>query len=124
MPINKSLYTFLTAQGFTGTPTIYGNTLPQGVSYPCVRFNKVATELDEILTGGKEFGTHHFQIDVFATTYAASSSLMDEIKSAIIDYSGTMGTDSVQEVSLDSEREFYEDKTEVHVISVNVRIVV
>ena len=68
---------------------IYPLTLPQGVTMPAVRYQRISGNSDPHIGGTTGTATARLQFDIFATTYAAAESLRDAIREAIDQYTGT-----------------------------------
>ena len=68
---------------------IYPLTLPQGVTMPAVRYQRVSGNSDPYIGGTTGAATARLQFDIFATTYAGAEAVRDAIKEAIDQYTGT-----------------------------------
>jgi hypothetical protein len=68
---------------------IYPLTLPQGVTMPAVRYQRVSGNSDPHVTGTTGAATARLQFDIFANTYAGAEALRDAIREAIDQYTGT-----------------------------------
>ena len=68
---------------------IYPLTLPQGVTMPAVRYQRISGNSDPHIRGTTGTATARLQFDILATTYAAAESLREAIREAIDQYTGT-----------------------------------
>lgn len=83
--------------------------LPQNVTFPAVRFQRISTRrttsVDGVNVGPTEFT---IQIDCFGHTYAASKGLADEVRSRLHTYRGAWGTSVCLYCILEAENDLDE----------------
>ena len=111
MTINTDFFAWLSAQAGVSALVdnrIFPRQLPQGVTYPCIRF------LRDDDGGFKDFdgqgGTlmTELQLDYVADTLTQAEAIAAEVSAAMKNYSGAMGSRTVQRVSLEAEFDAYE----------------
>lgn len=95
--------------------------LPQGTTGASIVYNRISGAGDYHLQGLSGFAKHRFQIDAWAPTAEAATSLADLIRDRIDGYNGPMGSDSpaidVQGVFMADQREDYDDDAKLHRMS-------
>jgi hypothetical protein len=77
--------------------------LPQGTALPAVSYIKISDVKDHTLTGQLELERPIFQFTAFAFTKAGARAVANQLKTALVDYSGTMGGIVVQKIELQNE---------------------
>lgn len=68
---------------------IYPLTLPQGVTLPAVRYQRISGNSDEYVGGTTGAASARLQFDIFADTYASGEAVREAIRQAIDQYRGT-----------------------------------
>ncbi len=132
MNLEEAIYTYLkTHSGLSslvGT-RIYPLVLPQSINLsdgPAVTFFKVSYVGERVLGGSNPKTVRsRFQFSCWAKTYASAKSVAVQIKSALQDYSGTVGgTGGVKILDANpvDERDIYEQDTGVYHVPVDVTI--
>lgn len=73
---------------------VYANKIPQGATMPCLTYQRIDSPRihSHDTSGSGGTARPRFQLDCWATTYAASKSISDALRSALNGYKGTMGT--------------------------------
>lgn len=114
--IEEGLYTYLTSQAaitdLAGT-RIYPLKLPQGVSYPAIRYQDISEVGLMAHDGPLDLFKSRFQFDCYARTYIAAKQLAQVLRATINGYAGAMGTVTVEHV-------FFIDWEDDHDDSANV----
>jgi hypothetical protein len=101
---------------------VYPIKLPQGTTAVSIVYNRISGGGDYHLQGLSGFAHHRFQIDAWASTANAATSLADLIRDRIDGYRGDMGTDSppvvtVHGIFMADQREDYDDEAKLHRMS-------
>lgn len=114
-------------EGFAGLSAlvadrIYPLALPQEPTPPAVVFLKVSGPRDLTQSGASGLVNPRFQVDAWAATYSSAKAVAEQVRLALIGFSGTMGGASgvyVSGVNLDNERDLYEDETRLYRVSLD-----
>ena len=101
---------------------VYPIKLPAGTTGASVVYSRVSGGGDYHLQGISGFANQRFQIDAWAPTADAATSLADMIRDRIDGYRGDMGSDSpptvtVHGVFFADQREDYDDAAKLHRMS-------
>jgi hypothetical protein len=116
MNIQAAIYSWLSDQsGITDiiSTRIYPLFLPQDAAYPAIRYEMESADREQSYDGQGNFVGASFQIDSMATTHTSALALADAVKAALLNYSGFMGTISVNQAFLVAEGDFYEEQLKV-----------
>ena len=88
--------------------------LPQNVTYPAIRYQRISTERNLAITGPVGVNSATVQVDCRAESYSECKSLADEVRSILHGYRGVWGTLTARLVDLESENDLeYQDGDEV-----------
>jgi len=74
---------------------VYHAPLPQGVTLPCLTYQRISTprELTHDMSGATGTLAHpRFQFDAWATTQAAAKAITDQVRAALNGKTGSIGT--------------------------------
>lgn len=119
--IRAGLFSFLSAADGIGAVVtaggiarIYPIKMPQGMDKPSLVYTRVSGQSGHHMQGRDGLVRSRMQIDAWAKTAPAASSLANLVKDALDGYSGDMGSVLVQGVFMDSERESYDDAVEMY----------
>lgn len=82
--------------------------LPQGVTFPAIRYQRIDTQRRHALDSTVGVTSATIQVDCMAESYSESKTLADSVRTLLHGYSGTWGTLTARLVSLESENDFYE----------------
>lgn len=105
--LEKGLYGKLTATTTTAKTRVYP-VLPQEVTFPAIRYQRITTTRPQALTEAVGVVEAMIQVDCMATSYSAAKTLADEVRAILHDYDGTFGTLIARHITLDTENDFYE----------------
>ena len=105
--LEKGLYTKLVAASTTASSRIYPD-LPQGVTFPAIRYSRITTERRLSLNSTVGVTSATIQVDSFATSYSAAKTLADEVRTALHGFSGTLGTLTARLIKLETENDLTE----------------
>lgn len=82
--------------------------LPQGVTFPAIRYQRIATSRNYSLTAPVGVTAATVQVDCMAETYQAAKLLADSVRVILNGYTGAFGTLTARHVSLEAENDFDE----------------
>jgi hypothetical protein len=83
--------------------------LPQATSFPALTYQRISGERMHSHDGPSGLAGPRIQIDTWATSYIGAKQLADLIRQRIDGFKGTVGSDEIEGIFMDTEREFYED---------------
>lgn len=115
MSLEAAVFSILSAAtgvGAVAGDRIYPNALPQGVTYPAIRYQRISTARRYAIDAKQETAMSRLQIDCYATTLAEALSLADAARAALDFYTGTAGGTSIDRIYTEGERADYEDDPE------------
>ena len=122
--LEEGLVAYLKAQ----SPTIAGDRiypfpLPQNWASPAITFQRISGVRERGLDGPHGRARPRIQIDVWAKQdYASAKNLAEELRQLLDGFAGTMGTVTVDAVSLESDRDLYEDQARINRVSMDFLI--
>lgn len=120
MEIGEALYSYLSSHSGLSSlvsTRIYPLALPQGTVLPAITYQRVTSERYHALQQDSSLTNHTFQFSIFGTKYSDVESVSEQLRSALQNYSGTMGGVAginVQAVLIGNEIDGYDDKTKEH----------
>jgi len=94
------------------TTRIYPIMLPQNAVYPAISYQVNEDTEDETFDGQGTFQRINLEVDAWSDTHADMLALADAIKAAIKNYSGTVASNAVDKITIDSAISVYEDQVE------------
>lgn len=120
MTINEALYGYLS--GYAGLVALiatraYSLVAPQNVTKPYVRFQRIDTPREYSHQGYSGLAHPRFQFSVFAETPESAKAVVDQVRTALQGYVGTMGGSggvTVQAAMVVDERDNYEPDTKLY----------
>lgn len=115
MTIEEAITTYLS--GYAGLTAlvgdkIYPDTLPDGVEYPAVVYQKISDIPDRKLDGQQALRSPNFQIEAWDTTKAKAIAIGNQIEAALNDYKGTLSGIEIQEIALINDMSGFESVLE------------
>ena len=112
--IEHAIYSILSNDsGVTAITTrIYPIMLPQNAVYPAISYQVNEDTEDETFDGQGTFQRINLEVDAWSDTHAGMLTLADAIKAAIKNYSGTVASNAVDKITIDSAISVYEDQVE------------
>lgn len=120
MSIGEGLYAYLSA--YAGlislvSTRIYPVTIPQGAAMPGVSIQLI--DVQPVRTGTTDAGLESalYQVNSWATTYAGAKAVAAQVKAALRDYGGAMGSVTAQRVFYEGERDQYNETPERYGVS-------
>jgi hypothetical protein len=118
--LEEGLYTYLTTYaGLVSliSTRVYIQAMPQGVTLPCMTFQRVSTPRSHTHdTGGagNDLASPRFQFDAWATTQKSAKAIADQIRAALNGKKGTIATGvSINAALVNDEVPSYESDTKL-----------
>ena len=107
--LEKGLYSKLTGNSpqTSAVSRVYPR-LPQGVTFPCIRYQRVVTNRVQSLDGTVGVTDALIQVDCMAESYSEAKTLADEVRAILHGYTGAFGTLIARMIHLQYESEDYE----------------
>lgn len=123
--LEKGLYSIITGNSpqTSAGDRVYPR-LPQGVTHPCIRYQRISTNRVLAITGPVGVNAATVQVDCRADSYSEAKALADEVRAILHGYTGPWGTLIARLVNLESENDLdYVDGDEiVHWVAQRYRI--
>ena len=114
--LEKGLYSILTGNSpqTSAAARVYPR-LPQGVTFPAIRYQRIATTRQRAIDAGRVGVTvADLQIDCLAESYSECKTLADEVRVILDEYVGSWGTLTCRLCVLETENDLeYIDGDEV-----------
>lgn len=79
--------------------------LPQGVTHPAIRYQRISTERKQAIDGNVGVAMASVQVDCIAESYSGCKSLADEVRAILHGYRGAWGTLIARNVVLETEND-------------------
>jgi len=108
--------------GTSAGARFYPNSLPQGVTYPAVKYFEVSNPQSYTHSGRSAFQEPRWQLDCWADTYLAARSLANDLKIKVAGYVGKMGTQDVQPIFYENLRDNFDPETGKHWVTMDLVI--
>lgn len=124
MSIATSFYSYITAQSAITniTTEIYNGWVPQNGSFPALTFS-VSDDIEEqTLDGIGSTRNAIFDVDCWATTLVAAEALAAAVKTALTDYYGAFGANTVSYIYKTRELHLIENDTDLRRVSLQFSI--
>jgi len=106
VPVETAIYSVLCADGtvspLVGT-RIYPEVAPPGAALPHIVYTRISTPRIRSLGGTSGLLYPRFQIVSWASSYSGAKALADAVRNALDDYSGVVGTITVEDVYIEDE---------------------
>lgn len=96
--------------------------IPQNPTYPLILIEEDGEDRPWSFDGQGTYLGSDIQIHCFAETYAEAKNLSEAVKNTLLNYSGTMGSTTVDQVNLVSKADVYEQQVEKYRSSRDVTI--
>lgn len=128
--IEEALIPFLrnreTVAGMAGS-RIHHNARPQDGPLPAIVVHRTSGPRERVLRGRVPLAHPRIQIDCMALTAKEAQTLADLVRKSIEDFHGTMGTYTVQVITVDDDQDDYvepehADEKGIHVTSLDAVI--
>ncbi len=117
MSIEAGLRTHLLADGPVAAlvvARVYPLKLPQDPTYPALTYEILSTTPYRGLSGDHDKEVIRARIHCWAETFSGAIDLATKVRTAVADFSGTMGTVTVSSVKFETWNDIYEDVPEVY----------
>ncbi len=114
--LEEGLLTYLQAYaGLTAliSTRVYLRTVPQGVTYPCLTFQRISTPRVKTMDSSGATGdlaSPRFQFDAWATTDLAAKAITDQVRAALNGKQGAVGAVTIRAALVDGEQPIFEPK--------------
>ena len=124
----EDLFSFLSDQGTDAASRIYPNELPQGVTYPAVKYFQVSDPPEHTQSGRSSLRHPRFQLDCFDQDaddhdgYLGAKQLAQQVINALDGYSGLMGTATCYAGFQENAQDNHDPDTSRHWVSVDIEI--
>ena len=102
---------------------VYPLVMAQKTTLPAITYQTPALKPDRNLAGNTGRMTATIQLNAWAETYTAVKALAKALRSALNDYSGAMGSDTVQRSGVQSETDGWDEETGFFRVSMQITIV-
>ncbi len=104
--LEKGLFSILTGNSpeTSASSRVYPR-LPQGVTFPAIRYQRISTQRFQALNGSVGVTNATIQIDCMAANYSQGKDLADEVRSILHGYSGAWGSLTARLVVLETEND-------------------
>jgi hypothetical protein len=108
---------FARLAGFAGLAALVGARIypvlaPEAAAAPFVVYQRITGERIDSLSGPSGMATPRFQVDVYATSYAASRAIAEQVRLALDNFRGTQsypgGSTHIRFIALADERDLIE----------------
>lgn len=123
MTIKEAIYAYLVAQtGLTALTgrRLYPVNLPQNTTFPSALWILINANRNHLMGNDASLIDALYRFQIYGKTFDSAKAVALQIKTALQDYSGTMGGESgvvVQRVFFESADEDYNDEDQIHMIS-------
>jgi len=116
MAFGKSLYAYLiTVNALTALVgrRIYPQVLPQNIALPAITYEQI-NRFPVHVMGNDTGNPEHviYWLHCFGETYNDANDVADQVITALEDYAGTMGTNTVQRCFFEEQADEYDPKVE------------
>lgn len=82
--------------------------LPQGVTFPAIRYQRITAERALALNGAVGVTGVTIQVDCMAERYSQAKALADSVRTILHAYTGAFGTLTARLIKLETENDLYE----------------
>lgn len=100
--------------GSGATARVYPIRAPQNPKLPFAVLTRIGAERSQTFAVPSQITSITLQVDLFETTAAKLRTLADAVRVALNGYAGTTGGVVIQAITLDSERDIWEEAVEVY----------
>lgn len=102
---------------------IYPIVMAQKTTLPAITYQTTSLKPDRNLGGNTGRMTATIQLNAWAETYTEIKSLAEALRSALNDYSGAMGSDTIRRSGVESETDGWDEETGYFRISMQITII-
>jgi hypothetical protein len=93
--------------------------LPERVTYPAVQYQRISGPRVRSHTGPSSLAHPRFQLTVWATSYASAKAVATQLRIALDGFKGTLSGIRVDEIRLESDRDDYDEGTNLYRIDLD-----
>lgn len=108
MAVEQALIAILGAADTSMEGRFYPDTLPQPVTLPAGRYQRITTPRVRSLSGPSGLAMPRIQIDLYATTRLAVDALAAEVRAALDGFTGLAAGILIEQCSIDNDQSTYE----------------
>lgn len=101
------------------TCRIYPMLLPQNYTAPAMTYQRVSGQRLQNLSGPSGRAMPRIQFDIYANTYTSARAVGEKLRAALDGYSGTMGTVSVGQCTIETDFDGYAQDTDIYRITMD-----
>lgn len=126
MNIEDGLYSYLTNNAGVKAivaSRVYPLVIAQKTALPAITYQTSSLKPDRNLSGNTGRMTATVQLNAWAETYTEVKSLAEALRSALNDYSGAMGSDTIRRSGVESETDGWDEETGFFRVSMQITIV-
>ena len=102
---------------------VYGQRLPQRPTYPAISVVKISAPRDHVMEGQSGFVQARFQVDCWSPDDQAAKTLADTVRLAMGGLPATVLGVEINAISLEDDRDLYDDDLEVYGASVDYLVI-
>ena len=93
---------------------VYPLRLPQGYTLPALTYQRVDSPRNPDLSGPTGWVFARFQIDIWGDSYGSVRGLADQVRLSLDGFKGNLSGTHTGGIMMDSERDLFEESTEVY----------
>lgn len=127
MPVNNNLFARLTTDATLGplvsnndspeTFRVYAMVMPQGVTYPAVRYQNISSEPQNTLNGEPDLRNDRIQIDSYSDDYDEAHTVADAIEGAMAGTGNNFKSLRITRIDLD-----YDEDIGIYQVSIDYSV--
>ncbi len=124
----EDLFSFLSDRGTSAANRIYPQQLPQGATFPAIRYLRVSDPIEHTHSGRSSLRYPRLQLDCFDQDseghdgYLGAVRLANELITALDSYRGEMGNTACYAGFAENARDNFDSETNRHWVSVDIEI--
>ena len=126
MNIEDGLYSYLKINAGVAaivSSRIYPLVMAQKTALPAITYQTTALKPDRNMAGNTGRMTATIQLNAWAETYIEVKTLAEALRAALNDYSGAMGSDTIQRSGVESETDGWDEETGFFRVGMQVKII-
>jgi len=126
MNIEDGLFSYLTNNAGVKAivvSRVYPLVMPQKTTLPAITYQTTALKPDRTMAGNTGRMTATIQINAWAETHVGVKALAQALRTALNDYSGAMGSDTIQRSRVETEKDGWDEETGFYRVSMQITII-
>jgi len=126
MIIEDGLYNYLSNNAGVAaivSNRIYPLVMAQKTTLPAITYQTTALRPDRGLDGNSGRMTATIQINAWAETHVEAKNLAEALRAALNDYSGAMGSDTIQRSRVENETDGFDEETNFYRVGMQITII-